>query len=136
MHYVQIPHDIQVKDRKTGTVTPLSFVTYANLIWLDDTRWETPKANLARLMRVVAEIDRAAPGEWMLLEDQDWLILKDIIEKPGMRGDVPTLLTPLVQIQVGPTFEGAILDAPTKDPREVIAPPPNGAGAAKEEATS
>lgn len=121
MHYFQIPHDILVKDRVTGNSEKLSFIRYANLIWLNDARWETPKTNLVRLMKVVVELDKA-PGETAMLEDQDWEILKKIIDAPSMGQNGPNLLVPLVQIQVGPTFEGAILEAPTKDPREVIAP--------------
>jgi hypothetical protein len=121
MHFFQIPHDILVKDRVTDKTEKLSFVRYANLIWLNDSRWETPKSNLARLVKVVTEFDKA-PGEWAMLEDSEWLILKSIIETPGTGPGGPILLTPLVQIQVGPTFEGVVLDAPTKDPRETIAP--------------
>jgi hypothetical protein len=124
MHYNQIPQDILVKDRTTGKTEKLSFLRYAELIWLNDARWETPKTNLARLVRVVAEFEKA-PGDWFSLEDQDWAIVKGIIDSPAAGANGPNLLVPLVQIQVGPTFEGAILDAPTKDPREVIAP--NGA---------
>jgi hypothetical protein len=125
MHYFLIPHDILVKDRVSDKSEKLSFVRYANLIWLNDARWETPKTNLARLVKVVAELDKA-PGEMAVLEDQDWTILKGIIDSPAVGANGPNLLVPLVQIQVGPTFEGAILDAPTKDPREIIAP--NGVG--------
>jgi hypothetical protein len=121
MHYFVIPHDILVKDRVSGKSEKLSFVRYADLIWLNDARWETPKTNLARLVKVIAEFDKV-PGEIAMLEDQDWGILKGIIESPGAGPNGPNLLVPLVQIQVGPTFEGAVLDAPTKDPREMIAP--------------
>jgi hypothetical protein len=131
MRYLQIPQDILVKDRIKGTIEKLSFVQYANLVWLNDARWEMPKTNLARLVKVVTEFDKT-PGEWALLEDQEWTLLKAIIDTPGTGPNGPTLLLPLIQIQVGPVFEGAVLNAPTQDPREVIAPPVNGSGAAKE----
>jgi hypothetical protein len=70
---------------------------------------------------VVLPLLGRAPGEWVELEDQDWVILKSIIDMPGVgSGGAPTLYSPLVQIQVGPTFERAILDSPTKDPRAVL----------------
>lgn len=122
MHYFPIPHDILVKDRVSGKTEKLSFVHYANLIWLNDARWETPKTNLARLVKVIQELDKV-PGEMATLEDQDWAILKGIIESPAMGANGPNLLVPLIQIQVGPTFEGAVLDAPSNDPREIIASP-------------
>jgi len=131
MRYIQIPQDILVKDRILNKTEKLSFLRYAELIWLNDARWETPKTNLARLIRVIAEFEKA-PSDWALLEDQDWNIVKGIIDTPANGPGGPVLLTPLVQIQVGPTFEGAVLDAPTKDPREVISPN----GAAKEEVRS
>ena len=60
-------------------------------------------------------------GEWIELEDQDWVILKSIIDVPGSgSGGAPTLYAPLVQIQLGPTFEKAVLEAPTKDPRAAV----------------
>lgn len=140
MKFFPIPHNIMVRDRISGNSESFSFVRYANLIWFNDTRWETPKSNLARLVKVIAEFEKA-PGEMALLEDQDWAIVKSIIDQPGQvnggpgaPSGVPLLLVPTMQIQVGPTFEGAVLEAVTKDPREVIAP--NGAGKDVPEATS
>lgn len=139
MRYFPIPHNIMIKDRVSGNSESFSFVRYANLIWFNDTRWETPKSNLARLIKVIAELEKA-PGEMAMLEDQDWGIVKSIIDQPGLVNGaagpgVPLLLVPTMQIQVGPTFEGAVLEAVTEDPREVVAPSPNGSGARKEERT-
>jgi len=120
MRYFQIPHDIVVRDRASNRTEILSFVKYANLIWLNDVRWETPKSNLARLVKVVEQLDKA-PGEVAALEDQDWKIVANIINVPGNGPNGPNLLVPLVQIQVGPTFEGAVLNATEKDPREAVA---------------
>lgn len=116
MHYFHTPSDIVVKDRLTGKTEALSFLRYAELIWFNDARWETPKTNLLRLVKVIAELEKK-PGELAQLEDADWTILKTIIDQPAMGQNGPNLLVPLVQIQVGPTFEGAILDASTEDPR-------------------
>jgi hypothetical protein len=121
MHYVQIPHSIRLQDpltKKEGEI--VSFQKFAHDLWFNDARWETPKTNLARLMVVLPLFGRE-PGEWVELEDQDWAILKTIIDTPGVgTGGGPTLYPPLVQIQIGPTFEKAILDSPTKDPRATL----------------
>jgi hypothetical protein len=118
MHYVQIPHPIRLQDqvtKKEGEI--VTFQKYAHDLWLNDPRWETPKTNLARLIGILPMFGRE-PGEWIELEDQDWAILKSIIDVPGTgTGGAPTLYAPLVQIQLGPTFEKAVLDSPTKDPR-------------------
>ncbi len=129
MRYVQNPHPVALFDRITKKYgDTLTFQQYAHQCWLNDTRWETPKTNLARLIGIVDAFGKA-PGEWIELEDQDWTILKSIIDVPGTPNGSPNLYVPLVQIQVGPAFEGAILDAPSKDPRAVL----NGT---KEEATA
>lgn len=121
MHYVQIPHAIQLQDpitKKGGEI--VTFQKYAHDLWLNDPRWESPKANLARLMVVLPLLGKPA-GEWVELEDQDWVILKSIIDVPGNgSGGAPTLYAPLVQIQLGPVFEKAVLEAPTKDPRAAV----------------
>jgi len=117
MRYFTIPQDIVVKDRLAGDEKTMSFLRYAELIWFNDARWELPKTNLLRLVKVIAELEKN-PGELAQLEDHDWGIVKNIIDQPsqGLNG-TPNLMVPLVQIQVGPTFEGAILDAVTEDPR-------------------
>jgi hypothetical protein len=120
-----IPHDVLVTNRTPGPDAkarePMSFITYANVVWLNDPRWEMPKRNLAHLVQVVAELDKA-PGSVATLEEAGWLILKSIIEEPAMGQKGPVLLLPLVQIQVGDTFEGAVLKATSTDPYEVLAP--------------
>lgn len=128
MHYFTIPHDVLVHNRTAGpgrlARESMSFITYANVVWLNDARWQMPKRNMAALVQVVAELDKA-PGSVAALEDAGWLILKSIIEEPAMGERGPNLLLPLVQIQVGPVFEGAVLKATKNDPREVVEPVPD-----------
>jgi hypothetical protein len=120
MRYVQVPHTIQLKNLITKEDGErLTFRAYAYQLWLNDPRWESPKTNLLRLAKVMPEFEKL-PGEWMELEDQDWAILKDIIVTPGTTAGNPNLFVPLVQVQVGPKFDGAVLDAPTKDPRVTL----------------
>jgi hypothetical protein len=132
MRYFPIPKAIRVLNRKPGPGRPpqedLSFVSYANVVWFDDARWQMPKRNMAALVQIVREFDKPE-GEMACCEDTGWAILKDIIENPSMGERGPNLLLPLIQIQVGPTFEGAVLGATPKDPREVIAPVPSTADA-------
>ena len=116
MHYLQIPHAIEVTDRKTGGKQTIPFRDFALTLWLNDSRWEKPRTNLARLGIIAPEFDKSA-GEWIALEDQDYAILKSIIETPGTgpTGE-PLLYVPLIHLQLTP-FEKAVLDAPTTDPR-------------------
>ena len=75
MDDVQIPHAIQLQDpitKKGGEI--VTFQKYAHDPWLNDPRWESPKVNLARLMVVLPLLGNSA-GEWIELEDQDWVIL-------------------------------------------------------------
>jgi hypothetical protein len=124
MHYFPIPKAILVRNRTPGPgekpMELVSFITYANVVWLNDARWQTPKRNMVALIQVVPELDKPE-GEMACLEDAGWSILKHIIDEPAMGERGPILLRPLVQIQVGPTFEGAVLNASTQDPREVLA---------------
>jgi hypothetical protein len=123
MHYAMVPHPIKLFNRLTGEYgDEVTFQRYAYEIWLNDLRWEQPKTNLARLAKVQGEIDKS-PGQWMEFEDSDWSILCDIIHTPGHVQGRPVLMMPLVQLQLGPIFEGAILEALTTDPRKTL---PNG----------
>lgn len=117
MRYVQIPQPIQLRDRFTGkTGDTVSFRDFAMYLWLNDTRWEKPKTNLARLMKVYPQFDKS-PGEWIEFEDQDWAILKGIIDSPGNHPNgEPVLYAPLVHLQLI-EFEKVVLEASSDDPR-------------------
>jgi hypothetical protein len=118
MRYVTIPADVRVFDPKTEKEEFFSFKKYATLIWLDDVRWLTPKTRLANLLRVLSEFDKE-PNDVASLEDADWDILKKIIEEPGTGPSGPILLRPTIQVQVGPPFEKAVLEAATSIPATV-----------------
>jgi hypothetical protein len=130
MKYFAIPDDVTIRNRyaeATGSApgsSTFSFLRYATIAWLDDVRWLTPKSHMSNLVRVVREFEKK-PGEIACLEDADWNILSDIIQKPGalQNNQGPNLLRPLVQIQVGPPFEEAVLQASKTDPREAAARP-------------
>jgi hypothetical protein len=110
MRYAKIPEPFQLRDIITKVPgEKLSFQQYAVNLWLNDERWTHPKSHLARLVRVLPEFEKP-PGDWMAFEDQDWAIIKSIIDDPKV------LLVPLVQVQVGPVFEDVILSARTDDP--------------------
>jgi hypothetical protein len=118
MRYVQIPQPIQLRDRFRGTTgDTVTFRDFALSLWLNDTRWEKPKTNLARLMKVYPQFGRE-PGNWIELEDQDWAILKNIIDVPAAHpSGEPVLYAPLIHLQLL-DFEKAVLEAPVEDPRQ------------------
>jgi hypothetical protein len=67
---------------------PLSFRKFSTFIWLDDARAITDDAGkqsvvkLRRWLAVVAKFERAKPGDWITLEDEDYATLKKIVEAP------------------------------------------------------
>jgi hypothetical protein len=93
-----------------------SLQRYAMVLWLDDERWTTPKARIAWLVKVVEELEKP-PGEVMVFADEAWELLRDIIATPAVVQGRPLNLNPLAMAQLAPTFEGAILEASTTDPR-------------------
>lgn len=114
MRYLRIPEDIRLKNLQTkDDGQSISFHDYVYNIWLNDIRWESPKTNLARLSKILPEFDKK-PGEIVELEDQDWTILKGIVDSPHVANGAPALYVPLVQIQLAP-FEEVLLKAPTHD---------------------
>lgn len=128
MKYSQVPTPIRIIGRtfdpSTGIAADMNgeLVTldsYSSNFWLNSTRWETPKANLARLVKVVAEL-RRAPLEWMAFEDADWAILTDIIKNPDTTVGQPRPVAPppLIAIQLT-AFDDAILNATDARPEGV-----------------
>jgi hypothetical protein len=131
VRYVLIPQDIKIRNRFSEATTGVpsvtenfSFLRYATVVWLDDARWQMPKSNMSSLIRVVREFEKE-PGDIACIEDADWNILSSIINSPGMlqNNQGPALMRPLIQIQVGPPFEEAVLQASKTDPREASARP-------------
>lgn len=123
MKYAIVPSAVAVKNPHTGDVdATVTLRMLAMRLWLDDQRWEKPRANLARLMKILPEFEKE-PGQIMNFEDADYAILRDIITKPfvDQNGGVK-LFQPLVQIQVK-SLEDAILDATDAAPPPTAAEP-------------
>jgi hypothetical protein len=115
MRYLVCPEPIVVSKSNAPPQT-ISIAQYAEICWYEDRRWQKPIANMVRLNVVVAAF-LAPSGALITLEDQDWNILKSIIEQPEMNQmGAPTLLpSPWYHRQLRP-FEEAVLNATTERP--------------------
>lgn len=115
MRYIICPEPITVTKNNMPPQT-ISFSQYAEMAWYEDRRWQKPVTNMMRLSVVVGELC-GPPGTLMSLEDQDWGILKSIIEQPETNHmGVPTLLpSPWFHLQLLP-FEDLILKATKERP--------------------
>lgn len=118
MKYFQIPSAIQLVDKLAPDVKgeSVTFFKLAISYWLNSNRWETPKSNLAKLVKVVAQLEKA-PLEWAALEDAEWDILADIIRNPDAQNGSPrpNAPPPLVMIQLV-AFDEAVLNAVSDKP--------------------
>lgn len=108
MRYVIVPEPIQLRNLVNGALGDLFPIKlYATNYWFDDNRWQTPPSNLARLVNVMKEFNKA-PGQVMEFEDADFAILHSIVTTPAMgvnqvtQQAVPILPPALVSIQLEP----------------------------------
>jgi hypothetical protein len=118
MRYITVPPHITLKNPRTkqpfedkGSTKP--FIDYAFEVWFNDPRAsENGPAKLRRWMKMVDAFEKYCnPGDVVTLDDEDWTLLKTIIEAPKMS------YPPLVAIQFDP-FTVAVLEAPDTDPRK------------------
>jgi hypothetical protein len=116
MKHFQVPSDIQLRNPQTGesikgadgkSITK-KFLVHAFDCWLNDSRAGEGPVNLRRWMKVV-EIFKAATT-WISLEDQDYSILRTIVESPKN-----TYANPLIDMQLLP-FSEAVLGAVDEKP--------------------
>lgn len=121
MRTIVVPEPIQLVDAVTGKAGDIAdFRTYAYKIWLNDPRWNDSISRRARLVLVCKEFDKR-PGETIILEDSDYDVLKEIIEKPlrDQNGNV-FAYQPLAQIQVD-EFVRLVLNATKADASTALA---------------
>jgi hypothetical protein len=121
MKFIQVPNPIRLTDPITGQPAQnpeLTFRTYGLQFWFNDSRWQKPISNMARLVKVLNAFESACIGETIKLEDADYAILKTIIESPTPEQSLPL---PLFMLQLQP-FADAVLGAKDKDPLELIRP--------------
>lgn len=140
MHYLVPPPPVRLRDPQTKQEGDLlSFVDYAMIKWLNDPRPQRkgPIALHRWMTRVVEPICDFTPEDACVpLEDEDFRLLEEIVKTPLPPSELfpgARILAPLVDAQCF-AFARAVLEAPTKDPREkaslpdtVAAPPPDGA---------
>ena len=100
MKHFQVPQDAPVKplkailqDQPSARGELWSFLKFATLIWLEDTRGYTvvgPDGAKAfsivkqrRWIKVIDKFEAAKPGDWISLDDADYETLKTVVEAPG-----------------------------------------------------
>jgi hypothetical protein len=117
MRYIQAPDDItvfppkhiqeQIRD-SGGEVKGArqTFRAYAFDVWLDDNRAiEGGFSKQVRWSKVIDSFqENAVPGRWISMEDEDWNMLKGIVEKPSRA------LPPHITVQLM-AFSRAVLEA-------------------------
>jgi hypothetical protein len=71
-----------------ATPSPMPFLRFAEEIWLKDPRGGLDKDNNGSLVsqrrwfNVIAKFQAAKPGYWITLDDEDFAVLKKIVESP------------------------------------------------------
>jgi hypothetical protein len=110
MKYIKVPEPIVLRDPKTSQqgTSPDSVVSFRDFLYLQvltDARWYEPKTRLVSLLRLQGKIDAATTS--LDLEDADYAILKDIVERPAKGFMHPN---PLLQAQLI-AFDKAVLSA-------------------------
>lgn len=107
------PFDPSDSGSKPETVTFLKFATF---IWLDDPNAYTDAQGRSSIVKqrrwlgVIGKFEAAQPGDWITLEDDDYLTLRTIVEAPTRRyanGRITMACLP---------FSDAVLDAVEKIP--------------------
>ena len=80
----QVPEAIVIKAR-FSTEQPItkSFLEFATFVWLDDpAAYAGGMVAQHRWAAVIAKFEAAKVGDWITLEDQDYVSLKKVVEAP------------------------------------------------------
>jgi hypothetical protein len=100
MRHFQVPQDVTVRplkaiqiDQPAARGEMWSFLKFATLIWLEDTRAYMVAApdgtktfsivKQRRWIKVIDKFEAAKPGDWMSLDDEDYVALRAVVETPG-----------------------------------------------------
>jgi hypothetical protein len=100
MKHFQVPQDVTVRplkamlqDQPAAKGERWSFLKFATFIWLEDARpYTTSMADgtksfsivkQRRWIKVIAKFEDAKPGDWMSLDDEDYVALRAVVETPG-----------------------------------------------------
>lgn len=99
------PNDIKLRDRLSGKEgDTVAFRTFAIGRWANDSKVADSVAKLLRWIKVVDKLDAANPGALIVLEDEDYKSLKEVVER-----DRETMLNqPLLISQLAPFFDAVI----------------------------
>lgn len=123
MKCFQVPADVVVTPwASTLAANPsakpesLSFVRYALTVWLDDRRAYTQEQTFSlvkqkRWLAVIAKFQAAAVGDWIAVDDEDYAVLKTIVERP-------TSAMPMAHSMAAIPFSDAVLAAVDTIPTE------------------
>jgi hypothetical protein len=97
MKHFQVPSEITIKpwiaqviEQPNVKPEKMSFLKFATFIWLEDSR---PYASddgrgfsvvkQRRWIKVIDKFEAAKPGDWISLDDQDYVALKAVVEAPN-----------------------------------------------------
>jgi hypothetical protein len=95
--YFQVPHAAaMIKPWKTildidpeAKPEPMSFLRFATMIWLNDPRAITEEGKttqsvlrIRKWSKVIDAFEAAKPGDWITMSDEDFEVLKRIVEHP------------------------------------------------------
>lgn len=118
--HFQVPFNlIEIKPRSVDPVNmaseKISFLRFATLCWLDDARaysnerGEGSIMKMRRWQKVIDKFEAAKQGDWISLEDEDYAVLKKIVESPVRQFSTPAMLACM-------PYADAVLDAKNELP--------------------
>ena len=99
----------------------LSFLEYATTVWLDDpqafidAQGKSSHVKQNRWFGVIDKFERAKPGDWITLDDEDYATLVKIIKSPGRM--FPSVRT----MHAGAPFANVVLKAIDEIPAALTA---------------
>src|SRR5271166_2109103 len=121
MKCFQVPADVTVTpwgsalaNNPNAKPETLTFITYALTVWLVDRRAYAQDQSFSlikqkRWLAVIGKFQAAKVGDWIVLEDEDYAMLKTIVDKPANSMSMATTMAAI-------PFSDAVLAAVDKVP--------------------
>lgn len=117
MKYIKVKDDIQVllngepwKDSDGSVMKPWSFSQYLERIVLADPSIGTGYKELKSCFTIEDQFKKAASGDWVVIDEEHWNMLKSTIENPKGGGISPSILRQFIP------FMDAVLEAKSEKP--------------------
>lgn len=127
--YITLLLDIDVKtidgDRpyfvdKDGKSMPLSHRKYIKNRCTDGAFTKKGFAGSCKAAAIIAAVEPLGPGDVLVLDQDDWEVLKEAVEHPRVQNQMGDLVDAGFDGVAGPqivSFGRAVIDAKTEDPR-------------------